>query len=95
VVLTPNSLTDVAASVDVSAPSAGPTAGWTKYLVSLCEGSTCSTAQECPKAQTGVTTCSLPTLTQHTTRTVEVVAASADGLTLSMAASLAITTRLS
>lgn len=89
-------MTDISAIVDVTAPTAAPTAGWTKYLVSLCDGSgvNCGTAQECAKT-VDPTPCTLTGLAEYTTHTVKVVASTADDVTLSIAGSTTVTTSVS
>lgn len=93
--LTAGSPTDTAASVDVTAPTSGPTDGWASYLVSLCpKDSSCQDLEPCTKAPEGdTTTCTLPTLAHFTQYTVKVVAA--NGAVLSTEGSVTFTTRIS
>ena len=91
-VVTPDSLTNTAASIDVTAPTAGPTDGWFLYKLRLCDASTCSAAADCPRAA-AATTCPLPALSQNTIYAVWVAAAS--GSTLSVEGSVTFRTFIS
>lgn len=87
---------DTSASVDVTAPSAAPSGGWTTYIITPCiNGGGCSTSQECqPVNDPGITACTLTNLLPNTAFTVK-VAAVAGSLTSLTGTDATLTTRIS
>ena len=92
------SVTDVAANVSLTPPSAAPAGGWAKYQLRACPATGCSSVAwvDCTpvRADGSATLCALSGLLSNTAYTVEAVAVK-DAALRSQAGSAALTTRIS